>query len=69
MLVDTRRLDDSFEVMDLVEEAGLRYAVAVNPFPGAPSHSTEKLRDHLDLHPDTPLVHCDARNGSRRRTR
>ncbi|MFE1173542.1 ATP/GTP-binding protein [Streptomyces sp. NPDC058773] len=62
VLADTRRLADSFEVMDIVEEAGLRYAVAVNTFPDAPEYSVEKLREALDLHPDTPLVMCDARD-------
>ncbi|WP_414507759.1 GTP-binding protein [Streptomyces sp. NEAU-L66] len=62
VLADTRRLADSFEVMDIVEEAGLRYAVAVNTFPDAPEYSVEKLREALDLHPETPLVMCDARN-------
>ncbi|MEU8682411.1 ATP/GTP-binding protein [Streptomyces sp. NPDC048611] len=62
VLADTRRLADSFEVMDIVEEAGLRYAVAVNTFPDAPEYSVEKLREALDLHPETPLVLCDARD-------
>ncbi|MFD9204932.1 ATP/GTP-binding protein [Streptomyces sioyaensis] len=62
VLADTRRLADSFEVMDIVEEAGLRYAVAVNTFPDAPHYDAEKLREALDLHPDTPLVMCDARD-------
>ncbi|MGW8554164.1 GTP-binding protein [Streptomyces tubercidicus] len=62
VLADTRRLADSFEVMDIVEEAGLRYAVAVNTFPDAPQYSPEKLREALDLHPETPLVMCDARD-------
>ncbi|CAL9476144.1 GTP-binding protein [Streptomyces albus] len=62
VLADTRRLADSFEVMDMIEEAGLRYAVAVNSFPDSPAHHPETLRDHLDLHPDTPLVMCDARD-------
>ncbi|MDF6045503.1 ATP/GTP-binding protein [Streptomyces sp. JH14] len=61
VLVDTRRLGDSFAVMDMVEEQGLTYAVAVNCFPDAPVHSDEVLRKHLDLHPDTPLLQCDAR--------
>ncbi|MGW4893837.1 GTP-binding protein [Kitasatospora sp. NPDC004240] len=61
VLVDTRRLGDSFEIMDMVEERGLPYAVAVNRFPDAPEHSPEVLRAHLDLHPDTPLLLCDAR--------
>ncbi|MGW8374453.1 ATP/GTP-binding protein [Streptomyces sp. ODS28] len=62
VLADTRRLADSFEVMDMIEEAGLRYAVAVNAFPDSPAHHHDTLRDHLDLHPDTPLVVCDARD-------
>lgn len=62
VLIDTRRLEDSFEVMDVVEEAGLRYAVAVNTFPDAPQYPPDKLRDHLDLRPDAPLVICDARD-------
>lgn len=41
VLADTRRLADSFEVMDIVEEAGLRYAVAVNTFPDAPQYDAE----------------------------
>ncbi|MDC7339067.1 MULTISPECIES: GTP-binding protein [Streptomyces] len=62
VLADTRRLADSFEVMDIIEEAGLRYAVAVNTFPDAPHYDAEKLREALDLHPETPLVMCDARD-------
>lgn len=62
VMADTRRLADSFPVMDMVEEQGLPYAVAVNRFPGAPAHSDEVLRRHLDLAPETPLVQCDARN-------
>lgn len=62
VLADTRRLSDSFEVMDMIEDAGLRYAVAVNSFPDSPPHHPSTLRDHLDLLPDTPLVLCDARD-------
>ncbi|WP_280690629.1 ATP/GTP-binding protein [Kitasatospora sp. GAS204B] len=61
VLVDTRRLDESFEVMDLIEERGLPYAVAVNVFPESPDYDLELLRSKLDLAPDTPLVTCDAR--------
>ncbi len=62
VLADTRRLADSFEVMDIIEEAGLRYAVAVNTFPDAPQYNVGMLRDALDLHAETPLVLCDARD-------
>lgn len=61
VLVDTRRLDESFEVMDLVEERGLPYAVAVNIFPDSPNYPLNLLRSKLDLAPETPLVTCDVR--------
>ncbi|MFE5585703.1 ATP/GTP-binding protein [Kitasatospora sp. NPDC056531] len=61
VLADTRRLADSFEIMDMVEEQGLPYAVAVNRFPDSPDHPVEVLRTHLDLHAATPLLLCDAR--------
>ena len=61
VLADTRRLADSFEIMDMIEEQGLPYAVAVNRFPGSPDHPPEVLRAHLDLHAATPLLLCDAR--------
>ncbi|WP_369227659.1 ATP/GTP-binding protein [Streptomyces sp. R39] len=64
VLVDSRRIDASFDVLGLVEETGLPYAVALNAFPDAPSHYTgEQLRTALDLQPGTPMVTCDARDG------
>ncbi|MEV7325195.1 ATP/GTP-binding protein [Streptomyces sp. NPDC093970] len=63
VLVDSRRIDASFDVLGLVEEAGLPYAVAFNAFPDAPGHhSDEQLRAALDLEPGTPMVTCDARD-------
>ncbi|MEV0643107.1 ATP/GTP-binding protein [Streptomyces sp. NPDC050619] len=63
VLVDSRRIEASFDVLGLVEESGLPYAVAFNAFPDAPSHYTEdQLRAALDLEPGTPLVTCDARD-------
>jgi uncharacterized protein len=62
VLVDPRRLEDSFEVFDQLElRTGMPFAVAVNRFPGAPPYSVEELREALDLLPDTPIVSCDAR--------
>jgi signal recognition particle receptor subunit beta len=62
VLVDARRIDASFDVLGLVEETGLPYAVAFNTFPDAPRHHTpEQLRAALDLDPTTPIVTCDAR--------
>ncbi|MGN9762970.1 GTP-binding protein [Streptomyces sp. SD31] len=63
VLVDSRRIDASFDVLGLVEESGLPYAVAFNTFPDAPRHySEERLRAALDLDADTPMVTCDARD-------
>lgn len=63
VLVDSRRLDASFDVLGLVEESGLPYAVAFNDFPDAPRHyGAERLRQALDLEPGTPMVTCDARD-------
>src|SRR5262245_8619148 len=63
VLVDSRRIEDSFEVFDQLEtRTGMPFAVAVNEFPDAPRYSTEQLREALDLLPDTPIVECDARN-------
>nr|WP_042183468.1 ATP/GTP-binding protein [Kibdelosporangium sp. MJ126-NF4]CEL15537.1 ATP/GTP-binding protein [Kibdelosporangium sp. MJ126-NF4]CTQ98203.1 ATP/GTP-binding protein [Kibdelosporangium sp. MJ126-NF4] len=62
VLADTRRLEQSFEVMGLLEEFGMPYAVAVNDFDTAPSFPDTELRDALDLLPETPLVTCDARD-------
>ncbi|MFH8900722.1 GTP-binding protein [Streptomyces coeruleorubidus] len=62
VLVDARRIDASFDVLGLVEESGLPYAVTFNTFPDAPRHHTrEQLRAALDLEPTTPMVTCDAR--------
>ncbi|MEV7892423.1 GTP-binding protein [Streptomyces sp. NPDC002817] len=65
VLVDSRRIDASFDVLGLVEETGLPYTVAFNAFPDAPSHHTEEqLRAALDLEPGTPMVTCDARDAN-----
>ncbi|GAB2803115.1 ATP/GTP-binding protein [Actinoallomurus bryophytorum] len=62
VLADTRRIEESFDVMTLLEERGLRYAVAINQFDDAPVFPEEELREALDLLPTTPLITCDARD-------
>ncbi|MCW2915908.1 MAG: ATP-binding protein [Actinomycetia bacterium] len=62
VLVDTSRLELSFDVVNLLEQRGLPYAVAVNQFDGGPSFPTNEVREALDLLPTTPLVTCDARD-------
>ncbi|MGW0735159.1 GTP-binding protein [Streptomyces sp. NPDC002851] len=62
VLADTRRLSNSFDVMGVLEEMDLPYAVAVNQFDDAPAHELDEVREALDLLPETPLVRCDARD-------
>lgn len=64
VLADTRRLADSFDVMDRIEELGLDYAVAINTFDSAPAYPADELRAAFDLAPRTPLGVCDARDQS-----
>ncbi|MFB8248685.1 ATP/GTP-binding protein [Streptomyces sp. NPDC055952] len=61
VLVDTRRLEVSFDVMGRLEDRGVPFVVAVNSFPDAPRYALEELRTALDLTPDIPIVECDAR--------
>ncbi|MDH6108282.1 signal recognition particle receptor subunit beta [Kitasatospora sp. MAP12-15] len=61
VLVDTRRLEVSFDVIGRLEARGVPFVVAVNSFPESPSYPTEELRAALDLPPEVPIVACDAR--------
>ncbi|MDQ0842819.1 MULTISPECIES: ATP/GTP-binding protein [unclassified Streptomyces] len=61
VLVDTRRLEVSFDVIGRLEERGVPFVVAVNSFPDAPDHSLDELRAALDLPDAVPIVLCDAR--------
>ncbi|MBO8191465.1 ATP/GTP-binding protein [Streptomyces oryzae] len=62
VLVDTRRLEASFDVLGRLEESQTPFVVAVNAFDGAPSYADEELREALDLADDVPLLMCDARS-------
>jgi signal recognition particle receptor subunit beta len=62
VLVDTRRLEVSFDVIGRLEERGVPFVVAVNAFPQAPVHPVPHLRAALDLPDSVPIVDCDARD-------
>jgi signal recognition particle receptor subunit beta len=62
VLIDTRRLEESFDVLEQLELRQIPFAVAINQFPDSESHGTEELRAALDLLADTPLLFCDARD-------
>ena len=60
VLVDTRRVADSWYAIDRLEHHGMPFIVARNDF-GGPSHDLEKVRDALSLSDDIPLIICVAR--------
>lgn len=62
VLVDTRRLADSWYAIDRLEHHGTPFIVARNNFPGTGTHDLDAVRDALSLPADVPLVDCDARN-------
>ncbi|WP_407699176.1 GTP-binding protein [Streptomyces alkaliterrae] len=61
VLVDTRRLADSWYAIDRLEQHGTPFIVARNDF-GGPRYTHQEIRDALDLLPHVPLVDCDARS-------
>ncbi|MFF2659757.1 ATP/GTP-binding protein [Kitasatospora sp. NPDC058032] len=61
VLVDTRRLEISFDVIGRLEDRGVPFVVAANAFPDAPDCPDEELRLALDLPAEVPIVACDAR--------
>ena len=62
VLVDVRRLEESFSVLERLERHGTAFVVAANCFPGSPVHSAQALRGALDLHSSVPVVNFDARD-------
>jgi uncharacterized protein len=62
VLVDTRRLADSFSAVDFFEERGLPYLVGVNCFNGRLEHSIEDIREAMAISPEIPIGACDARS-------
>ncbi|PWI09517.1 ATP-binding protein [Streptomyces sp. NWU339] len=61
VLVDTRRIDESWYAIDRLEKHGTPFIVACNDF-GGPAFAPEQIREALDLDPHVPLVTCDARS-------
>jgi signal recognition particle receptor subunit beta len=64
VLVDTRRLEDSFPAIGFFEGRGLPFVVAVNEFAeAAHQYEVPEVRDALDLPSYVPVMLCDARRG------
>lgn len=63
VLVDTRRLPDSFHAIDFFEQRGVPFVVAVNQFQDAPHrYSADEVGQALELDGRVPVVTCDARD-------
>jgi hypothetical protein len=61
VLVDTRRLADSFAAVDYFESARLPFIVAVNGFDGDYPHAVADVQNALSVSPHVPVIQCDAR--------
>jgi hypothetical protein len=62
VLVDTRRLADSFAPIDFFESRGLPFLVAINQFQGTEQHTPDQVREALTIPPDVAVITCDARS-------
>ncbi len=62
VLVDTRRLDDSFAAVDYFEAKGLPFVVALNEFEGAQQFAPEEIREALAIPAHIPVITVDARD-------
>ncbi|MGW0788871.1 GTP-binding protein [Streptomyces sp. NPDC002911] len=62
VLVDTRRMNDSWYAIDRLEHHRTPFVVAVNRFDDAATrHSLDEIRQALALPEHVPMVDCDAR--------
>jgi signal recognition particle receptor subunit beta len=64
VLVDTRRLADSFGAIDYFESRSVPFIVAHNVFGHDQNYTAEQIREALSLRPEVPVVTCDARRRS-----
>jgi signal recognition particle receptor subunit beta len=62
VLVDTRRLADSFPAVDYFEDRGLPFIVGHNLFDGIQTHRVDQVREALAVSAEVPIVPCDARD-------
>ena len=62
ILVDVRRLQDSFAAVDFFEARNLPFLIAVNEFDDARRHPPQEVRKALALADHIPVVTVDARD-------
>jgi signal recognition particle receptor subunit beta len=61
ILVDVRRLQDSFATVDFFEARRLPFLIAINDFDGAPRYPEDEVRKALSLSDSVPVITIDAR--------
>lgn len=61
VIVDTRRLDQSFAAVDYFEARDIPFLIAVNEFGGAPTYLLDELRQALAVPDGVPIISIDAR--------
>jgi signal recognition particle receptor subunit beta len=61
ILVDVRRLEDSFAAVDFFEARRLPFLIAINEFDSAAKYPTEEIRRALMLPEGIPVITVDAR--------
>jgi signal recognition particle receptor subunit beta len=64
VLVDSRRIEDSFPALDYFEGRGVPFVVAINKFGGNMFHSVDEVREALSINPNVPVITTDARGRS-----
>ncbi|MDH6282372.1 signal recognition particle receptor subunit beta [Prescottella agglutinans] len=62
VLIDTRRLEESFAAVDYFEARSLPFVVAVNQFDDAPQYPLEEIRQALAVPANVPILSIDARD-------
>jgi hypothetical protein len=62
VLVDTRRLADSFPAVDYFETAKLPFVIGINGFHGEFPHTVNDVQEALSVSPNVPVLECDARD-------
>ncbi|MBF8193301.1 ATP/GTP-binding protein [Nonomuraea sp. K274] len=61
VLVDSRRLADSFPAVDYFEDSQMPFVVGLNGWDGEFPHVESEVREALTLSPHVPIVRTDAR--------
>ena len=61
VLVDTRRIDESFSAVDYFESRRIPFAIGVNCFHGVQQYELEEIRGALAVSEGIPMVNMDAR--------